>query len=175
MAYTDDAWEIRRQAEAQRLPRRDDLADIEEMLAQRAGRAGRSQSTWSPPEPPPPVPAHQRSPQPAVMARDWAAEEKWISAIVDRKITALIDKGLVPLADEIGKDLAAVEKQITAQEDRAAKSNEAAAQQLADLDRRLVALEGLVVGMLAALNGPAGRAAPKPAMRLVEEVPDAAA
>jgi hypothetical protein len=193
---TDEAWQIRQRAQAALDSIEETLARRAERRA-----AGVGGSTWSPPQPPPrraaapsPPPRARAAPSPPAptkVVRTTRAEngdlsasiyegdagvaalgwEKWINDAINRKITALVDKGLVPLAEEVGTSLATAEKRIAEQEARLAKSEEAVTQLLMDLERRLVAVEGLVAQLLSTLNGPAQRAMPKP--RLVEG-PDAA-
>jgi hypothetical protein len=72
-------------------------------------------------------------------ARDWQAEQAWISRIIDRKISAY-DKGFGPLAEAIGATIGKLERRVRELEDRVTASETATVQLITELEAQIKAL-----------------------------------
>jgi hypothetical protein len=83
-------------------------------------------------------PAKLAPAQPATMDPATAAA---LNVWADRKIKALLDNELVPLAKEIGETTGRAEKRITALEDRTEKNDAAVVELIRELENRVVELE----------------------------------
>jgi len=109
--------------------RRADGTDIEARYAERQ----RQESDRAAPQQPEPV---QRAPRAPV--RDWAAEQKWIEGIIDRKLHAFA--GIIGQAEgeATKEDRAAIRAEIEA---RIAKSDAATVELILGLERKVAELE----------------------------------
>jgi uncharacterized protein YdiU (UPF0061 family) len=105
-----------------------DGSAAEERYQERLRQAEQQQRERAAAQQPEPLPATIRTP-----ARDWQAEEKWVSRIILKETQ--------PAFGEIGKMLARTDHQLDRLEDRVTKSEEATVSLLLELERKLADLE----------------------------------